>query len=405
MQICSRQIFAGIQAPWMDFSFTIHGTGYPLPAGMTSLRINIKLRDPSPSAFRLLPLMNPSAFQQNILAWFDQFGRKDLPWQKELTPYRVWLSETMLQQTQVATVIPYFNIFTEKFPDVAYLANAPVDEVLHLWSGLGYYARARNLHKTAQLIAERDHFPDTLDELLELPGIGLSTAGAILSIAFNKSHPILDGNVKRVLSRFRAVSGDPGNSAVNKELWAISGRLTPIDRVADYTQAIMDLGATVCTRSKPACGVCPLNAGCLARLAGNVSAFPTKKPTKTLPVKQLTLLLLSDADNRILLEKRPPTGIWGGLWSLPEFDSIEAAHDWCLVRNIHIAGQQTLEIRRHTFSHYHLDYTPLLVQADNPINFVMEANQTVWYKVEQDNKLGLAAPIKLLLQQSPTRIK
>ncbi|MGZ4978382.1 MAG: A/G-specific adenine glycosylase, partial [Methylobacter sp.] len=252
--------------------------------------------------------MSPSAFQQNILAWFDQYGRKDLPWQKDLTPYRVWLSETMLQQTQVATVIPYFNTFIAKFPDIASLANAPVDEVLHLWSGLGYYARARNLHKTAQLIAERGRFPDTPDELIALPGIGLSTAGAILSIAFNKSHPILDGNVKRVLTRFRAVSGWPGNSAVNKELWAISARLTPIDRVADYTQAMMDLGATLCTRSKPACAACPLNADCLAGLAGNSSAFPTPKPAKTLPVKQLTFLLLSDADNRILLEKRPPTG-------------------------------------------------------------------------------------------------
>ncbi len=348
--------------------------------------------------------MSPSAFQQNILAWFDQYGRKDLPWQKDLTPYRVWLSETMLQQTQVATVIPYFNTFTEKFPDIASLANAPVDDILHLWSGLGYYARARNLHKTAQRIAERGRFPDTLDELIDLPGIGQSTAGAILSIAFNKSQPILDGNVKRVLTRFKAVSGWPGNSAVNKELWAISGRLTPIDRVADYTQAMMDLGATLCTRSKPACPACPLNAGCLARLADNVSAFPTPKPAKTLPVKQLTLLLLSNADHQILLEKRPPTGIWGGLWSLPEFDSIEAARGWCLSRNIRIADQQTLTTRRHTFSHYHLDYTPLLVQSDNPINFVMEAGQTVWYKAEQLNKLGLAAPIKLLLQ-SHTGIK
>ncbi len=349
--------------------------------------------------------MSPSAFQHNILAWFDQYGRKDLPWQQELTPYRVWLSEIMLQQTQVATVIPYFNIFTDKFPDVASLANAPVDEVLHLWSGLGYYARARNLHKTAQLIAKQGCFPDTLDELLALPGIGQSTAGAILSIAFNKSQPILDGNVKRVLTRFNAVHGWPGNSAVNKELWAISAKLTPVDRVADYTQAIMDLGATLCTRSKPACETCPLNSACLARRSDNISAFPTKKPARIQPIKQVTFLILSNADNQILLEKRPPTGIWGGLWSLPEFDSISAARDWCLTHNIHIADQQTLATQRHTFSHYHLDYTPLLVQcSDNPIHFVMEANQTVWYKVGQLNKLGLAAPIKLLLQ-SHTRIK
>ncbi len=343
--------------------------------------------------------MKPSVFQQHILSWFDQHGRKDLPWQQDITPYRVWLSETMLQQTQVASVIPYFNTFVEKFPAIECLAQAPVDEVLHRWSGLGYYARARNLHKTAQLIVEQGRFPDTLDELIALPGIGLSTAGAILSIAFKKSHPILDGNVKRVLTRFKAVSGWPGNNRVNKELWTISAHLTPVDRVADYTQAIMDLGATICTRSKPACGDCPLEGHCLARASGTVSLLPTPKPAKTLPVKRLFFLLLRNNINWILLEKRPSTGIWGGLWSLPEFDSIEAAHNWCLTKKMIIAGSQTLTTRRHTFSHYHLDYTPVLIQTDNPINFVMEASQTVWYNPEQINTLGLPAPIKLLLQQ------
>ncbi len=343
--------------------------------------------------------MNPSDFQQNILVWFDQQGRKDLPWQQDITPYRVWLSETMLQQTQVKTVIPYFNAFVEKFPTIDSLAQAPVDEVLHRWAGLGYYARARNLHKTAQIIAEKGRFPDTLDELIALPGIGLSTAGAILSIAFKNSHPILDGNVKRVLTRFKAISGWPGNSVVNKQLWAISTHLTPVDRVADYTQAMMDLGATICTRSKPVCENCPLENHCLARITGTVSLLPTPKLTKTLPVKQLVFLLLSNNRNRILLEKRPPTGIWGGLWSLPEFVSIEAAHGWCLTKNMRIDGTQTLATQRHTFSHYHLDYTPVIIQTDNPTNFVMEANQTVWYNAEQINSLGLPAPIKLLLQQ------
>jgi A/G-specific adenine glycosylase len=349
--------------------------------------------------------MSPSAFQENLLAWFDQHGRKDLPWQQELSPYRVWLSETMLQQTQVATVIPYFNVFIARFPDINSLANANIDEVLHLWSGLGYYARARNLHKTAQLIVEQQRFPDTLVELIALPGIGPSTAGAILSIAFNNSYPILDGNVKRVLTRFKAVSGYPGDSGVNKELWALSARLTPIERVADYTQAIMDLGATLCTRSKPNCESCPLTNSCVSRLEGNVSAYPTPKPGKTLPAKQVIFLLLNDSENRILLEKRPPTGIWGGLWSLPEFDSIQFAQDWCISKNIPISNQQVLASKRHTFSHYHLDYTPLLMKTNNPSNFVMEANQAVWYKVDQLNKLGLAAPIKLLLQQSSARIK
>jgi A/G-specific adenine glycosylase len=342
--------------------------------------------------------MNPSAFQQSILAWFDHQGRRDLPWQQNITPYRVWLSETMLQQTQVATVIPYFNAFVEIFPTIECLAQAPIDEVLHRWSGLGYYARARNLHKTAQLIVQQGRFPDRLEELVALPGIGASTAGAILSIAFSKSHPILDGNVKRVLARFKAISGWPGNSQVNKKLWAISAGLTPVERVADYTQAMMDLGATVCTRSKPVCENCPLENHCLARITRTVSQFPTSKPVKILPVKQLVLLLLSNNLNQILLEKRPPTGIWGGLWSLPEFDSIESAHNWCLIKNMPIVDSQTLAIRRHTFSHYHLDYRPVIIQTDNPINFVMEASQAVWYKAEEINTLGLAAPIKLLLQ-------
>lgn len=344
--------------------------------------------------------MAPSTFQQYLLAWFDRHGRKDLPWQKDITPYRTWISETMLQQTQVATVIPYFNSFVEKFPNMETLAQASDDEVLHCWSGLGYYARARNLHKTAKLISGQKYFPDTLAELVELPGIGRSTAGAILSIAFNKSHPILDGNVKRVLARFKAVAGWPGENRVNKELWALSAHFTPQTRVAAYTQAIMDLGATICTRSNPACSSCPLATDCQARISGNVLAFPSPKPAKALPVKQLIFLLVRDNRNHILLEKRPPAGIWGGLWSLPEFDSVESANNWCINNGMLIVYQQFLASQRHTFSHYHLDYTPLLVQTDNPVHNVMEANRTAWYKAGQINDLGLPAPIKQLLQQA-----
>ena len=304
----------------------------------------------------------------------------------------------MLQQTQVSTVIPYFNTFIQHYPSIELLAQAPIDDVLHDWSGLGYYARARNLHKTAQLITKQGYFPDTLEALINLPGIGLSTAGAILSIAFNKSHPILDGNVKRVLARFKAISGWPGYSFVSKQLWAISEELTPEHRVAEYTQAMMDLGATVCTRSKPNCCQCPIQTACQAKQTETVSSLPTPKPPKTLPVKQLVLLLVSDSTGQILLEKRPPTGIWGGLWSLPEFNTIELAYDWCLTNNQPITEAQTLAAKRHTFSHYHLDYTTVFIKAENPMNFVMEANQTVWYKLDQLTKLGLPAPIKLLLQ-------
>ena len=343
--------------------------------------------------------MNPEHFQHRVLDWFDQHGRKDLPWQQDLSPYRVWLSETMLQQTQVATVIPYFNAFIAQYPTLEDLARAPLDDVLHRWAGLGYYARARNLHKTAQLIAERGYFPDTLDELTALPGIGLSTAGAILSIVFKQRHAILDGNVRRVLARFKAVYGWTGSSDINKILWAISTEYTPLLRVADYTQAMMDLGATVCTRSRPACDRCPLADACVAKHLGVVAQLPTPKPSKILPIQQLHLLLLTNPDQQLLLEKRPPTGIWGGLWSLPEFADVDALHAWCHRQHLRIASIQTLAMRRHTFSHYHLDYTPVLIQAENHTDFVMEENTAVWYNAGQINALGLPAPIKQLLQQ------
>ena len=228
--------------------------------------------------------MTPSDFQQQVLDWFNLNGRKDLPWQQDITPYKVWLSETMLQQTQVATVIPYFHAFITQFPTIEDLAAAPIDAVLHRWAGLGYYARARNLHKSAQIIVEQGYFPDNLEDLITLPGIGQSTAGAILSIAFKKSHPILDGNVRRVLARFKGIYGWPGNTQINKQLWGISSALTPQNRVAEYTQAMMDLGATLCTRSKPACEQYPLNSHCLAKATETVHLLPTPKPSKIIPI-------------------------------------------------------------------------------------------------------------------------
>lgn len=343
--------------------------------------------------------MNPADFQQKLLSWFALHGRKDLPWQQDITPYRVWLSETMLQQTQVSTVIPYFQAFVAKFPDLESLATATIDEVLPYWSGLGYYARARNLHKTAQIIYQQQHFPDTLAELMALPGIGQSTAGAILSIAFNNGHPILDGNVKRVLTRYKGITGWTGDSKVNKQLWAMSTELTPGKHCADYTQAIMDLGATICTRSKPLCNACPLAGDCVAKNIGTVTLLPSRKPAKILPVKQVIFLLLKNRQQQIFLVKRPPVGIWGGLWSLPEFDTIEAAQDFCLTQNLTMEYQQLLPTLRHTFSHYHLDYTPFIIQTLASGNLVMEAEQTLWYNSTQIAELGLASPIKQLLQQ------
>ncbi len=344
--------------------------------------------------------MAPEKFQQQLFAWFDLHGRKDLPWQQDINPYRVWVSEIMLQQTQVAAVIAYFERFTARFPTVHSLAEAGLDEVLQHWSGLGYYARARNLHKTAQLVAGNGGtFPTNIDELSALPGIGRSTAGAILSIACGQSRPILDGNVKRVLTRFHAVEGWPGSPKVAKELWLISERYTPSERCGDYTQAMMDLGATLCTRSKPRCGICPVAEGCLAREQGLTAQLPSPKPRKELPVRHLYFVLVQDAEQRLLLEKRPPVGIWGGLWSLPEFENREQLQQWGAMRDMRLAEIEQLPSGRHTFSHYQLDYTPLRAIVQNPKYCVMEADRLVWYNSADIHSLGLPTPIKRLLRQ------
>lgn len=344
--------------------------------------------------------MTPQDFQQRLLHWFDQHGRKDLPWQRDINPYRVWLSEIMLQQTQVGSVIPYFNRFVDRFPTIQSLAEAEVDEVLQLWAGLGYYARARNLHKTAGIVADTGgNFPQTIEALSALPGIGRSTAGAILSIACGQSQPILDGNVKRVLARFRAVEGWPGDSKVGAILWQVAESYTPTQRCGDYTQAMMDLGATLCTRSKPACERCPLIDGCQAHRQRLTDQLPSPKPRKTLPVKRSCFLILQDQDGRILLEKRPPTGIWGGLWCLPGFEHSEQIDDWCQQLGLIINHWQELGSQRHSFSHYHLDYTTLRAKLQNRTNSVMEGNRSVWYKADEIDLLGLPAPIKRLLQQ------
>lgn len=343
--------------------------------------------------------MSPEQFQQQLFIWFDIHGRKDLPWQQDINPYRVWVSEIMLQQTQVAAVIDYFNRFMDRFPNVYRLAEAELDEVLQYWAGLGYYARARNLHKTAHIVTGNGgEFPQTVDELSALPGIGQSTAGAILSIAFGQSQPILDGNVKRVLARFHAVYGWTGNAKVSGQLWQISRQYTPTERCGAYTQAMMDLGATLCTRSNPHCSICPVAAGCTAKKLELVSQLPEPKPRKELPIKQIYFLLLQDSQQRILLNRRPPIGIWGGLWSLLEFDDPTKLHDWALCRDMKITEPKPLATRRHTFSHYHLDYTPLIATAENHTNSVMEADNAVWYKHNEIHSLGLPTPIKRLLQ-------
>jgi A/G-specific adenine glycosylase len=338
-------------------------------------------------------------FQSKIFAWFDQNGRKDLPWQQDLNPYAVWISEIMLQQTQVTSVILYYNKFMASFPSIDILAEATLDEVLLHWAGLGYYARARNLHKTAKIIYELGRFPNTLETLTALPGIGRSTAGAILSIAFKQPAAILDGNVKRVLARYHAVSGWPGDPKVEKKLWQISMSYTPAHRTADYTQAMMDLGATVCKKNNPDCMNCPIQSSCLACLDNKVALFPTSKPKKTLPIKQRYFLIAISQQNEILLQQRPALGIWGGLWSLPECLNLQDIDSWSLVQGLKVSNQEILATQRHTFSHFHLDYTPLLIKVERTPHVVFEINDHEWYRASELNNLALPTPIDRLLRE------
>lgn len=337
------------------------------------------------------------SFAPRILAWYHQHGRKTLPWQQQKTPYKVWVSEIMLQQTQVATVIPYFERFMSRFPDVASLAAAPVDEVLHHWTGLGYYARARNLHKAAQqIVSSHDgRFPEHIEQVQALPGIGRSTAGAVLSLALGQHQPILDGNVKRVLARHQMVAGWPGNKQVHDRLWQLAEQLTPSQNVAAYNQAMMDIGALLCTRSKPQCEQCPVASDCQARQTGRQSEFPGKKPKKALPVRTATFLLIRQ-QGRILLQKRPPAGLWGGLYCPPEVDAVGA---WLAQQHFVATREQPLTLFRHTFSHFHLDIRPLLIDVESLGGTIMEADGSLWYNLADPPAVGLAAPTKKLLQQ------
>lgn len=344
-----------------------------------------------------------SDFQQHILAWFAQHGRKDLPWQRQVNAYRVWVSEIMLQQTQVTTVIDYFNRFMQRFGTVNDLAEASLDEVLHLWTGLGYYSRARNLHKTAQTVVAQYQsiFPDTVDELEKLPGIGRSTAGAIVSLAYKKSAAILDGNVKRVFCRNFAIEGWYGNSKVQKRLWELVEHYKPEKNIANYTQALMDLGATICTRSNPKCSICPLTKNCVALRNNLIEQLPTKKPKKMLPIKQTTFLIIANSQNKILLLQRPPTGIWGGLWCFPEMSDKTDINAECQKQlGFQVSGIEAIKQFRHTFSHYHLDIQVKTMQVTEFISRqIAEAKPHCWYDTATPPSIGLAAPVKKLLTE------
>ena len=341
-----------------------------------------------------------ASFAGAVLAWYRRYGRHDLPWQNQ-DAYRVWLSEIMLQQTQVSTVIPYYERFLDRFPDIQSLADADIDEVLQHWQGLGYYARARNLHKAA--IAIRDQhdgrFPETFDAVEALPGIGRSTAGAILSFAFGQHWPILDGNVKRVLARCFRVAGWYGESKTMKQLWYLAESVTPADDTAESNQAMMDIGAMLCVKSRPKCEACPLKPMCASYRHHSQAEYPQKKPKRTRPHKQ-TLMLLHRCDDEILLWRRPPSGIWGGLWSLPEVDEERAIELW--QQSFIGAAQSPASIQpdliRHQFSHYSLDISVAVIEFGKRPPRLADADNYRWVGVAEITDHGLPTPVRKLLE-------
>ncbi len=341
-------------------------------------------------------------FAKRLLSWFDQHGRKNLPWQLDRTPYRVWISEVMLQQTQVATVLPYFERFMARFPAVHELAAASSDEVMKHWAGLGYYARARNLHACAKQVSQEyaGIFPGTVEALQALPGIGRSTAGAIVAQALGKRAIILDGNVKRVLARYRMIPGWTGTTAVQKELWQLAEELTPDFRLADYTQAIMDLGSMVCRRKNPGCKDCPVRLGCQAYQAGLTDQYPEKKPRKPVPEREIYLLVCYpfDEPHRVLIEKRPPSGIWGGLWSLPECEPLHVPSDIITAQY----GHKVVSIKEtdgilHRFTHFQLRIRPLWVQLQPHETGVRELSLQ-WCDRSRLSEYGMPKPVRQLVK-------
>jgi A/G-specific adenine glycosylase len=336
-------------------------------------------------------------FHERLLSWWEANGRKDLPWQHPRTPYRVWISEIMLQQTQVATVIPYFDRWMQTFPTISSLAAASLDDVLSLWSGLGYYARARNLHKAATRCMEdfEGELPASAEMLSTLPGIGLSTANAIVSQSTGQPAAVLDGNVRRTLARHAAIEGWTGKAAVQKRLWKEAEDRLPEQRGADYTQAIMDLGALVCTRSSPSCDQCPVSVDCQALQQGQVELFPSPKPPTRVTDRTICMLVLKDSENRVLLEKRPPSGIWGGLWSLPEGDSIENIEE---TLGLTTSGLKALPEVEHRLSHMRMLIKPTIATVGSATRVKCSAEQN-WFAPADQSELGLPKPVSDLLKK------
>ena len=343
------------------------------------------------------------SFANRLLAWWDTHGRKNLPWQRGRTPYRVWVAEIMLQQTQVSTVVPYFERFAARFPTVDALARADLDEVLHLWSGLGYYARARNLHRAAGIVA-REHggvFPETLAAVQALPGIGRSTAAAIIAQSSGQRAAILDANVKRVLARRHRVAGAISSAATLDTLWRLADAHTPAERVADYTQAIMDLGATVCRRSRPRCGECPVQSDCLAHAGGDPERYPERAPRRQRRLERSRFFVVVDPQGACLVERRPPRGIWGGLWSPPERAAGESVNGFLAQAGIApelVEQVLAADVFRHGFTHFDLDVEPVYVRLKSRPAQVRESAGR-WINPD-DHRLGLSTVAARLVTAS-----
>lgn len=339
-------------------------------------------------------------FSDRLIAWFDTCGRHDLPWQSNPSPYRVWISEIMLQQTKVSTVIPYFKRFIKKFPNVLSLKNANIDEVLTLWAGLGYYTRGRNLHRAAKIICDDFNgiLPADRGALLTLPGIGRSTAGAIMALAFQQPHAILDANVKRVLCRFYAINGCLGESVVEQQLWKLAEALTPKQQTAEYTQAMMDLGATICTHSGAKCDICPVSCDCLSRKKGLQYQYPRIKPKKTIPLRKIIFLLLENKAGKILLQRRATTGIWGGLWCFPECDPKDDIEKYLLdTTGFNGSVIRKLAVVKHTLTHFRMEILPVHLKMKAYDNVGLKEDQR-WYFTADALEFGVPTPVKKILQ-------
>jgi A/G-specific adenine glycosylase len=359
----------------------------------THRRHNSRLKQPE--------VLGNRDFSTVVVAWYRQHGRRDLPWQNSDNPYHRWVSEIMLQQTRVVTVIPYYSRFIKRFPNLKTLTMGPIDEVLEYWSGLGYYARARNLRCAAEIIQleYQGIFPDSYEKIVSLPGIGRSTAGAILAFSYHKPYPILDSNVRRVLARYHAIGGWTGHSKVENRLWGVAEKYMAHEDIGDYTQGMMDIGAEVCLPRHPRCSICPLSNGCKGYSQGNLEQYPGPRPKRKRQKRIVLMVMVRDPSGRVLLEHRPAMGIWGGLWSFPECPDGSSPEDWFETKfrcQIKIANQ--LDSVQHMFTHIELEIRPLLACLTGTV-LALDSLDCVWYKLDMPIGLGLPAPVRRLLKQ------